>query len=398
MKITVIGAGAIGSAITRDLCSRDDVEQVQVCDARARALQHLHETADNKKLRSFQVDVRDQNVLEPILAGSDCVIGAATPELNTSIAETCVSIGAHFCGLGGNDDLVRKQLDLNDRAAARGVWVIPNCGLAPGLVNILCMHGVEQFDHVEIAKLRVGDVPLRPEPPFNFRISWAAEKVIDDYTHPVVLIRDGKIVEKEPLTGLETIRFREPFQAMEAFRTAGGLSTLAADLEGKIDRLDHKSIRWPGHAAQMAFLLGLGLGDDRSVDVLTHLTFRDILARQLRKRLGGKYADAVLLRVLIRGTVGGEKKTLVYEMTDLYDDELEMTAMRRCVSIATTAIAVMVASGSVDGGGAAPPERIIPRQDFIDAVIDRGLDIKSKWFDGHIGLNQLPEAPAASTA
>src|SRR5690625_6252609 len=100
--------------------------------------------------------------------------------------------------------------------------------------------------------LRVGDVPRRPLPPLNLRISIEAVKVIDDYTHPFVLIRDGKIVEKEPLTGLETIRFREPFQAMEAFRTAGGLSTLAADLEGKIDRLDHKSIRWPGHAAQMA--------------------------------------------------------------------------------------------------------------------------------------------------
>src|SRR5690625_7772184 len=94
--------------------------------------------------------------------------------------------------------------------------------------------------------LRVGDVPRRPLPPLNLRISIEAVKVIDDYTHPFVLIRDGKIVEKEPLTGLETIRFREPFQAMEAFRTAGGLSTLAADLEGKIDRLDHKSIRWPG--------------------------------------------------------------------------------------------------------------------------------------------------------
>ena len=395
MKITVIGAGAIGSAITRDLCSRDDVEQVQVCDARARALQQLHETTDNKKLRSFQVDVRDQNVLEPILAGSNCVIGAATPEVNTPIAETCISIGSHFCGLGGSDELVRKQLDLDERAASAGVWVVPNCGLAPGLVNIICMHGVDQFDHVKIAKLRVGDVPLHPKPPFNFRISWAAEKVIDDYTHPVVLIRDGKIVEKEPLTGLEPIRFREPFAAMEAFRTAGGLSTLAADLEGKIDRLDHKSIRWPGHAAQMAFLLGLGFGDNRSVDVLTHLTYRDILARQLRQRLGGRYEDAVLLRVLIRGTIAGEKKTLVYEMTDLFDEQLQMSAMRRCVSIATTAIAIMVASGVVEGGGAAPPERILPRQDFIDAVISRGLAIESNWYDGHVGLNQLPEATTA---
>ncbi len=386
MKITVIGAGTIGSAIVQELDARPEVTQIQVCDARARSLQSLHQTIHTSKLRSFQVDVRDPNVLEPILQGSDCVIGAAAPDLNPILAGICIEIGSHFCDLGGNDALIVEELALEERARDRGVWIVPNCGLAPGLVNILCMHGIEQFDEVESAHLRVGDVPLNPEPPFNFRISWSAEKVIDDYTNPVQLIRDSEIIEQQPLSRLETIHFSQPFNGMEAFCTAGGLSTLAADLVGRVGKLDHKTIRWPGHASQMAFLLGLGLGEDQIVDVLSHLTYRDILVRRLRQRLGGEYQDAVLLRVLLWGTVDGQTRSLVYEMIDTYDEEKMMTAMRRCVSIPTATIATMIASGSVPGGGAAPPERIIAHDDFIDAVVAHGLNITSAWYDGHMDV------------
>lgn len=386
MKLTVIGAGAIGSAVVQDLDSRPEVTQIQVCDARARSLQDLHDTVQSSKLRSFQVDVRDPNVLEPILQGSDCVVGAAAPDLNPMLARICISVGSNFCDLGGNDAIVAEELALDQDAREKGVWVIPNCGLAPGLVNILCMHGVEQFDEVESAHLRVGDVPLHPEAPFNFRISWSAEKVIDDYSNPVQLIRDGEVIEEEPLSRLETIHFPQPFDGMEAFCTAGGLSTLAQDLAGRVGKLDHKTIRWPGHASQMAFLLGLGLGEDRSIDVLTHLTYRDVLVRRLRQRLGGKYEDAVLLRVLLWGSVGGETKTLVYEMIDTYDAALKMTAMRRCASIPTATIATLVASGALREGGAAPPERIIPHDAFIEAVIERGLRITRTWYDGHMDV------------
>lgn len=396
MKLTVIGAGAIGSAIVQDLCAREEVNQVQVCDARARSLQDLHQTIHNSKLRSFQVDVRDPNVLEPILQGSDCVVGSAAPELNPLLAELCVELGINFCDLGGNDAIVGRELALSDRARERGAWVVPNCGLAPGLVNVLCVHGMNQFDRVESARLRVGDVPLYPEPPFNFRISWSAEKIIDDYTHPVQLIRDGVIEEEKPLSRLEEIQFAPPFETMEAFCTAGGLSTLTADLQGTVDILDHKSVRWPGHASQMAFLLGLGFGEKRSIDVMTHVTYRDVLARRLRQRLGGEYEDAVLLRVLLQGMIGDEKKTLVYEMIDTYDAELGMTAMRRCASIPTATIATMIASGALHGGGAAPPERVMPLQTLLDSIIARGLDIKAMWYDGYIDVRKPAPEPEAT--
>src|SRR5690606_18713107 len=182
-----------------------------------RSLQELHAQLQNPKLRSFQVDVRDPNVLEPILEGSACVVACAAPDLNPALARLCLKLGTPFCDLGGNDDIVHQELALAEEARAKGIWIVPNCGLAPGLANVLCLHGVDQFDEVEAAHLRVGDVPLHPEPPFNFRISWSAEKILDDYTHPVRLIEDGRIRHYDPLSFEERIAFPPPFGEMEAF-------------------------------------------------------------------------------------------------------------------------------------------------------------------------------------
>ena len=386
MRITVIGAGAVGSAVAHELHERSEITQIQVCDARARSLQQLHTGVKSAKLRSFQVDVRDVNVLEPILRGSDCVIGCAAPEVNPILAETCLELGMHFCDLGGNEDIVRKELELDERAREKSVWIVPNCGLAPGLVNILCLRGVEEFDEVDEAHLRVGDVPLRPEPPFNFRITWSAEKILDDYTHPVQIIEDGSVLEIEPLSLEEPICFPPPFERMESFCTAGGLSTLTSQLEGRVKTLDHKTIRWPGHANQMRFLLGLGFGEKRSIDVRTHLTYRDVLIRRMRQRLGGEHEDAVLLRVLLKGTVGGEKKTLVYEMIESYDAARGMTAIQRCTSVPTATVAQLIAAREVHGGGAAPPENVVPKDRYFDILAARGLHVSTTWLDGYVGV------------
>ncbi|MEX0747896.1 MAG: saccharopine dehydrogenase C-terminal domain-containing protein [Rhodothermales bacterium] len=387
MRITVIGAGAMGSAVAHELINKDEVAQIQICDARSRTLQEFHREVKSTKLRSFQVDVRDISVMEPILRGSACVIGCAAPALNPDLAEICVQMGVHFCDLGGNEEIVRKELKLNDRAREKSIWIIPNCGLAPGLINILCLHGLEQFDNVEDAHLRVGDVPLYPEPPFNFRISWSAEKIIDDYTNSVQIIEDGRIKDIDPLTLEEPIHFEEPFGRMESFCTAGGLSTLTEQLAGKVKMLDHKTIRWPGHANQMRFLLGLGFGDKRIIDVRTHLTYRDVLVRRMKERLGGRYEDAVLMRVLIKGKKRGKKKTLVYEMIERYDTERQRTAMKRCTAIPTAAVALMVASGKVPGGGAAPPENILPKEEYCAGLESDGLHITTTWYDGYVGVS-----------
>lgn len=393
MKMTVIGAGAIGSAVARELDARSEVTQLQVCDARARSLQELHQNLKSPKLRPFQLDARDPAAVGPVIQDSACVIGASVPQLNPALSKICLSLGIHFCDLGGSEIFAAQQLQLDEEARRKSVWIIPNCGLAPGLINILCMRGIEAFDEVEAAHLRVGDVPVRPDPPFNFRISWSADKVIDDYTQPVRLIRDGSVLETDSLSNEEVIFFPEPFEEMEAFCTAGSLATLIDDLDGRIRTLDHKTIRWPGHVDQMRFLLGLGFGETLTIDPRTHLTYRDVLVRRLQQRLGGSHDDAVLLRVLILGIKDGRPHSLVYEMVDFYDEETDLTAMKRCTSISTATIACLVASGKLEGGGgAAPPERVIPKEEYCRILTARGLNIQEGWHDGHLDVSKRPLA------
>lgn len=387
MKITVIGAGAIGSAVAQDLLADAAVAQVQVCDARARSLQALSaQIKQDKRCRSFQVDARDLPGLEPILKGSDCVISCAPPQYNLSLAELCLSKGIHYCDLGGSDDVLEQQLALNKQARDKSIWIVPNCGLDPGLANVLCLYGIAQFDSVEAVHLRVGDVPLHPEPPFNFRISWSAEKLLEDYTAPVHVIEEGKFIDKEPLSDEEDIHFTGPFDEMEAFYSGSSLLPLASDLLDKVNTFDHKLIRWPGHAAQMRFLLALGLGEDRYIDVRTHLTYRDVLLRRMRQHLGGTYPDVVLLRVLIQGLKDGKESTLVYEMINRFDEEHNVSAMKRCTSIPTVVTALLIASERIPGGGAAPPEAVVSHQTFYDMVTARGLNITATWHNGYVDV------------
>ena len=384
MTITVLGAGSMGAPVVRELCLRsDDVTQVQVCDTRSQALQQLHEHVEgDQSLRSFQVDVRDTSVLSQIVRGSDCAISCVPAELNPELAELCLDVGVHFCDLGGNDALVKQELALDERAREKSVWIVPNCGLAPGLVNVLCLHGIDQLDRTEAAHLRVGDVPLHPEPPFNFRISWSAERILADYKNPAQLIEDGNVVEVEALSREEEIQFEEPFGTMEAFCTQGGLSTLTDTLAGHVEALDHKTVRWPGHAHQMRFVIGLGLAENRKIGVRTHLTYRDLLVRRMRKRLGGNYEDAVLMRVLLRGEQEGRPTTLVYEMIERHDAATQQTAMMRCTAIPTVVAALFLArQEAVSSGGADVLENVIPRNRFLEKVADRGLNIQKERHD-----------------
>ena len=384
MKVTVIGAGAIGSAIARDLVGRDNVTHVQVCDSHARLLQQLDKDLKSPKLRSFQVDVRDLRIMSSILNSSDVAIGAVVSTLNPKLARLCLDQKIHFCDLGGDDSTVHEILAMNDEAKRKSIWLVPNCGLAPGLVNVLSRTAIAEFDEVDTVRLRVGDVPLNPEPPFKFRLSWSANKILEDYTMPVRLIENGKIVETESLSKDEQLFFGEPFGAMEAFCTAGGLSTLVEDLADHVKTLDHKTIRWPGHADQMRFLIGLGFADQQKIDVRTHLTYRDVLIRRMKRRLGGKHEDAVLMRVLVKGKKKDANKTLVYEMIELYDKDNQMTAIQRTTSIPAATVACMVGSGAIEGGGAAPAENVVPADAFLQTIADRGLVISKKWYDERI--------------
>lgn len=393
MKITVLGAGSIGAAVARDLARHPDVSLVQVCDLRARALTDVQQQSKSPKIRAFQADVRDPSLLRPILVGSACIVASVPSAMAPGLARVALSLGIPFIDMGGPDAIVAQQLALDAEARERGVWIVPNCGITPGLVNVLCLHGVQQFDVADAAQVRVGALPAVPTDPFNFSISWSVEKVLDDYTAPVEVLRDGRRETVAPLTELEEVRFDPPFDRLEAFHAQGGQSPLADAVDGRVQCLDHKLVRWPGHAAQIRFLLALGLAEPRSIDVRTHLTYRDVLLRRMRQHLSTDERDVLLARVLVKGTREGRSQTLVYELQQNYDEATGTSAIRHATGIVTTALAVMLGRGDIPGGGAAPPETVVDASRYLGAVRAAGLDVRESWYEGA----RRVEDPAAST-
>jgi len=388
VQIVIIGAGAVGSAVARELVQLPDVEAVRVVDSHARALQELANRIPGPKMSSFQVDARDRAAIAPVLDGVGCVVSAGTPELGQTLAAMALDHGCHYCDLSDPEGVAGDGHALADRARDLGRWIVPGCGLAPGLVNLLCTDGMERFESVQAAFIRVGGLPVHPEPPFYFQLVSSPDKLLEDYTRPVRVIVDGALTTAEPLTGVEPIDFGDGFGRLEAFHTAGSLSHLAERLVGRVRTLDHKTVQWPGHADRMRFLLGLGFGEPRSIDVRTHLTYRDILVRRMRQRLAPASPDVVLARVVIQGVSEGRERTLVFGLREQGGGEPDDSAIKRCTAIPTAVVAHLLASGAVPGGGVSPPEVAVPRDAFMRMVRERGIDIRERWHEGHVPVGE----------
>lgn len=397
MKITVLGAGAIGSAVAFDLARRPAVTRVQVCEAHPatlRAFRAAHASASH--VRTYEADARDAATLEPILAGSACVVGCIGGAQSAALARLAVDLGAHFVELSGarlDPDTARA---LAEHAERRQRWVVWGCGLAPGLVNLLVMRALERLDATEAVRVRVGDVPTHPREPFGYRLAHSAEKLVDDYTRPVPVLRDGAIAHRAPLSGLEAVEV-DGLGPMEAFY-AGGLDSLAEALAGRLDHLDAKTLRYPGHADQMRFLLDLGFADRTTLDVRTHLTYRDVLLRRLRQRLGGAYEDAVVVRVEAEGTAGDTRGTLRYEFVDRYDAATGLSAMQRCTAFPAAAAAVLLAERAIGGGGAGPAEAVLPVEPLLAMLAERGIHVDERWTSDAGDGASREAAPAAHAA
>ena len=178
---------------------------------------------------------------------------------NGPMARAAVEAGCHFSDLGGNTEIVFEQKKLHEQALAKGVSVIPDCGLAPGMVNILAAEGIRRLDRAEQVKdLRRRAAP-EPEPPLNYQIVYSLEGALDYYTTPSWVLRGGKPVQVDALSELEPVEFPAPVGTLEAFHTGGGISTLPFAYEGKVDVMEYKTLRYPGHVAIMRPIRELGL-------------------------------------------------------------------------------------------------------------------------------------------
>ncbi|MFN2567778.1 MAG: saccharopine dehydrogenase family protein [Gemmatimonadaceae bacterium] len=377
MRMLVLGAGLQGSACAYDLLQNPDVDEVRLADINVQQLPHFLAPYSGPRLLPTPVDVRDRGAVLAVMRSSDAVMSAIPYYFNLDMAKCAVEAGVHFCDLGGNTELVIGQKGLDADARAKGVTVVPDCGLAPGMVNILAQHGIEQHDAVESVKIFVGGLPQQPEPPLNYQVVYSLEGVLDYYTSKSWIVRDGRGQQIDALSEIEHVEFGDGVGTLEAFHTAGGLSTMAFRYDGKIPTMEYKTLRYPGHAQIMAAIRELGLLDLEPVDVKgSKVVPRDVFIAVAGPRLTRESPDLVALRVEVRGTSRGTPRRLVWELVDRADEKHGISAMMRTTGYSLSITGQMQVRGEIQPAGVHTPDECVPAARYIEELATRGVRIR----------------------
>ena len=375
MKIAVIGAGLMGRAVTYDLSRADGVEKIGLYDIDFGLAREIATRFGNEKAVAGEIDAGDIDRTAEILAEYDACISAVTYRYNPELTRAAIKSKTHFFDLGGNNDVVRVQFQMDEEAKAADVIVVPDCGLAPGMVSILAAAGVKEFDKVGSLKIRVGGLPQNPRPPLNYQIVFSSEGLINEYWEPAVILEKGEKKVVNPMTGLEELEF-DGIGKLEAFYTSGGASTLPETFKGVIDNLDYKTIRYPGHCQVFKPMLEIGLASRGEVKIgEISVEPRAVFMKILEKTLTYNDPDMVLVRLTFEGTKEGTEGKLVYEIIDRQDTRTGLTSMMRTTAFPVAIIAWMACSGKITHRGVIPQEIAVEPQFFITQLKKRNINI-----------------------
>jgi lysine 6-dehydrogenase len=378
MRMLVLGSGLQGSACAYDLLQDKDVTEVRLADVHVGHLPEFLAPYSGPRLIPTPLDVRDHAAVLGAMRQCDAVMSAIPYYFNYDMARLAVEAGVHFCDLGGNTEIVFKQKELDADARKKNITVVPDCGLAPGMVNILAEYGIKQLDAVDSVKIFVGGLPQHPEPPLNYMLVYSLEGALDYYTTLSWVLRNGKRTQVKALSEREPVAFDSPLGQLEAFHTAGGLSTMAFRYEGKIPTMEYKTLRYPGHAEIMQNIRDVGLLDLEPVDVKgTRVVPRDVFIAIVGPRLNKPHGrDLVALRVVVSGTKGGKPAKKTFQLVDRYDEANGVSAMMRTTGYSLAITGLMQVRGQVKPAGVHTPDECMPARDYIDELRKRGIDIK----------------------
>jgi len=379
MKIIVLGSGMMGSAIAYDLSKYSNFKEIVIADKNKKTLDSAKKFLKDKEIKYIHLNVEDSSELKKQFRNFDMSISAIPYRYNYKLAKIAVDTKTHFLDLGGNNDVVKKERDLFDKAKKSGITIIPDCGLAPGLTSVITHDVVEQIDEVEYVKIRVGGLPISPKSPLNYQIVFSPYGLINEYVEDSVILNNGKILKKKSMTELEMVRFPEPFGEMEAFLTSGGTSTMPYTFKNKIKYLDYKTVRYPGHCDRFKHLFDLGLANKEKISVGNKKIIpREFFVSFLLKILPINEKDVVLLKVLSRGKKDGEDIILDYTMIDYYDEKNNITAMMRTTGYPTSIIAQLIERGKIKEFGVFGCEEIVPCSPFFKELQKRGIKIQKE--------------------
>lgn len=326
-NVMITGAGKIGSLIACLLADSGSY-QVHLADVAFNGSDVSRLLAALPEIKTVALDVNDQQSTQAYLEKHNimAVISSLPYFLNTHVALAAKAAKAHYFDLTEDTAVTEavKEIALNAETA-----FVPQCGLAPGFISIAANSLMQEFDECHHAKLRVGALPQRANNALHYSLTWSTDGVINEYGNPCYGIEAGKSVVMAPLEGLEAIQIDGC--EYEAFNTSGGLGSLAELYTGKIQSMNYKTMRYPGHCEKMRLLMNdLRLNEDRGT-----------LKRILENAIPKTYQDIVIVYVTVEGMKQGEltEKSFVKKVYPEVIRQLEWSAIQ--VSTASGVCAVV---------------------------------------------------------
>ena len=377
----IIGAGRQGTAAAYDLCVNGEAAEVWLGDAQIEqsgaAADRVNRLLNQDRVRPVHVDVRDEASILPFLQRVKVLISAVPYYLNLNLAEKAVRAGVSMCDLGGNTEIVFRELELDAIAKMNGCTLVPDCGMVPGLGTSVCMYAMSLVEEPEEVYLWDGGLPQNPKHPWNYIMTFHFEGLVNEYCGTTEFLRDGKIIEMPCFQEYETISFPEPIGELEAFTTAGGTSTAPRTFHGRLKVYQNKTLRYKGHFDQWKAFHDAGLLAEEPVSVKgTSIRPRDLLSAVLNPKIAAQPGekDVCIIRALCKGTNRGRQVTALVDLYDWFDDKTGFTAMERTTGWHAAIVAGMMARREITPG-AIPVELAIPGKFMVDACRARGMKV-----------------------
>jgi lysine 6-dehydrogenase len=376
----VLGAGRQGTAAAYDMALWGEAERILLADcdlgAARRAVERVNELVGKPVVEPLRVDVTDLAAVERVLTGVDSFVSAVPYYYNLDITRVAIKVKAHMCDLGGHTGIARQQHGFDAQAQAAGISIVPNCGQVPGMGTTLMVYAMELLDEAVDVYMWDGGIPQNPRPPFSYLLTFNIAGLTNEYAEPAVFLRDWKVSAVESMTEPETVEFPEPVGILEAFVTGGGLDTMPWTFEGKLRTLQSKTLRYPGHFAQLRAFYDLGLWDLEAIEVGdVEVVPRDVFHALFEPQVTfPEEEDMIIVRIKAVGKKDGRNAEALVEVLDYFDEETGFTAMERCTGFSAAIVTEMMIRGETPRG-AGGVERQVPARPFVEELRRRGIDV-----------------------
>ena len=361
-KIAVLGAGLVGGPMAIDLAKDKDF-QVTVAD---RDKNRLDELAKNKSLKTTQMDLSDKEKLREFISGFDLVLSAVPGFMGYDTLKTIIEAGKNVVDIAFFPE---DPFLLDDLAKSKGVSAIVDCGVAPGLSNMLTGMVHYQMQQTHTVTIYVGGLPEVRQWPYEYKAVFSPIDVLEEYTRPARIVENGNVVIKTALSEPELIDFTG-MGTLEAFNS-DGLRSLAKTI--KATDMKEKTLRYPGHRAIMEVLRETGFFDKEEIDVNgVKIKPIDLTSRLLfpKWKLNPGEVDITVMRVEIEGVEAGQKKVYTFDLLDRYDPETEIHSMARTTGYTATMGIRLLAADKCEFKGIVPPEYIGKNRDNVQFILD----------------------------